>query len=241
MIPMSDKAKTILIDAVVQANKKDVPDFRIENELTTFVSKHFLKWDFINKNVTHSLSGEYQIIRIERGSLWEFVLLFDKNTGCAYAMMNEKRFHQLCDRDERDKVHYIDALASINTDMESKKAKQLYLFEVDNSHWEETVNSVLKKMIYSLHGEVKRFVVVTFKVEQKEIKSVTAYVPAADLSIAYEENWNDFIAPDFSVVFAQEEVEQPEEEIVLGLRKEISIHEKDQIVHLRQDNAEKNR
>ena len=242
VIPMDDSDKTLIIDAVVQANKKDIHDFKLENDLKTFVSKHFLKWDFINKNVTRTLNHKYQCIGIERGSLWEFVLIFDQATDCAYALMNEKRFYQLRERKVRDKVHYIDALASINTDVVSKESEQLNLFEVDNSEWEEAVSEVLKKMVSPIIGNLKRFVLVTFKTEKGEMKSVNSYITTPDLGIAHEENWNDFIAPDFSAVFSHEGEAgaNQDEEILLGLKKGIIPLPDDDIVQLRQDNVEKN-
>ncbi|MBW4084095.1 DUF5986 family protein [Paenibacillus sp. S150] len=241
VIPMDDSDKTLIIDAVVQANKRDIHDFKLENDFKTFVSKHFLKWDFINKNVTRTLNPKYQCIGIERGSLWEFVLIFNQATGCAYALMNEKRFYQLRERKVRDKVHYIDALASVNTDVVSRESEQLNLFEVDNSDWEEAVNAVLKKMAFPIIGELKRFVLVTFKTEKGEMKSVNSYIPTPDLRIAHEENWNDFIAPDYSTVFSHEaEAEaNQDEEIVLGLKKGIIPLPNDNIVQLRQDSVEK--
>lgn len=241
VISMDDNDKSLLIDAVVQANKKDILEFKLENDLETFVSKHFLKWDFINKNMTRSLSGKYQCVRIERGSLWEFILVFDQSTGCSYALMNEKRFYQLRERKVRDRVHYIDALASINTDVESKESEQLNLFEFDNSDWEEAVSAVLKKMAFPIIGDLKRFVLVTFKTEKGEMKSVNSYILTPDLGIAHEENWNDFIAPDFSAVFSHEGEAgaNQDEEIVLGLKKGIVPLQNDNIVQLRQDNVEK--
>lgn len=245
IIPMIDKHKTLLIQAIMDAIKKDIIDFRMENHLETFISIHLLKWDFINKNIIRAIRKlsleNYQCVIIKRGSLWEQVLIYDKETGFLYTLMNEKRFFQLSVRPSKQSVHYLDGLAFINSDLEPiESGEQLSLFEFDNSAWNEKVNNVLKSMVHML-GEIKRFVLITFKTEKGEVTSVNTYMPTADLGIAYSENWDEFITADFSVALTREDFIQneQEEEIIIDLQDGVIPHQEDNEVQLRDDEQEK--
>ncbi|GIO85533.1 hypothetical protein J25TS5_24650 [Paenibacillus faecis] len=244
-IPMADNYKTIIIDAIRNANKKDIMEFRMERKVETFNSVHFLKWDFINTNIIRTLpSDQFQCVKVKRGPLWELVLIYDKETQYLYAAMQEKRFRQLSERLYKETVHYIDALSSINYDLEAdvdlNPAKQIYLFETENVDWNEQVEYELKLMLHLLEGEVTRFVLVTFSTDKGEIASVNAIMPSAELEIAYEENWNEFITADFSTAFElQGTTSEHEEEIFIGLREEVVSHQQDDLVQLRDDETEK--
>jgi len=244
-IPMADKYKTVIIDAIRNASKKDIMEFRIERKLETFNSVHFLKWDFINTNIIRTLStSQFQCEKIKRGPLWELVLIYDKETQYLYATMQEKRFHQLSERVYKETVHYIDALCSINNDLEADEelnpAKQLHLFESETDDWNAQVEYELKSMVHMLEGEVKRFILLTFSTDKGEITSVNAIMPNAELEIAYEENWNEFITADFSVAFeSQGAITEQEEEIFVGLREGVILHQQNELVQLRDDEAEK--
>lgn len=244
-IPMVDNHKAVFIDAIRNANKKDIMEFRMERNIETFNSVHFLKWDFINTNMIRTLpTDQFQCVRVKRGPLWELVLIYDKETQYLYAAMQEKRFHQLSERLHKETVHYIDALSSINKDLKANAslnpAKQIYLFETENNTWNEQIEYELKLMLHRLEGEVTRFVLVTFSTEKGEIVSVNAIMPTAELEIAYEENWNEFITADFSTAFESHGAAfEQEEEIFVGLREGVVSHQQDDLVQLRDDEMEK--
>ncbi|EGL18161.1 MULTISPECIES: DUF5986 family protein [unclassified Paenibacillus] len=246
-ISMADNHKTVIIDAIRNASKKDIMEFRMERKVETFNSVHFLKWDFINTNLIRTLpTSQFQCVKIKRGPLWELVLIYDKETQYLYAAMQEKRFHQLSERTYKETVHYIDALSSINCDLEANvklnPAKQLSLFESENDDWNAQVEYELNSMLHMLEGEVKRFVLITFSTEKGEIASVNAIMPNAKLEITYEENWNEFITADFSIALESQGAiaAEQEEEIFVGLREGVISHQQnDDLVQLRDDETEK--
>ncbi|MEF3305333.1 DUF5986 family protein [Paenibacillus sp. GYB003] len=244
-IPIADNHKTVIIDAIRNAGKKDIMEFRMERKVETFNSVHFLKWDFINTNIIRTLpTSQFQCVKIKRGPLWELVLIYEKETQYLYAAMQEKRFHQLNERLYKETVHYIDALSLINNDLEADEelnpAKQLNLFESENDDWNAQVEYELKTMLHMLEGEVKRFVLITFSTDKGEITAVNAIMPNAKLEIAYEENWNEFITADFSIAFeSQGAIAEQEEEIFVGLREGVIPHQQNDLVQLRDDEMEK--
>ncbi|MFJ5963277.1 DUF5986 family protein [Bacillus sp. NPDC093026] len=70
-------------------------------------------------------------------------------------------------------------------------------------------------------GEVKRYVLLTFKNEKNEIVDFSALILTPSLGIAYEESWNEFIPADYDLTNRETEVavDTEEEDIFNSQRK----------------------
>lgn len=220
----SDAYKRSIIQAITDAFRKDAQDFAAEFDLETKNGNHFLKWDFINTNLIRNVSDDKLLtIKRKRGN-WELILLYDSETRYLYSLMKRKRFIQLAEqRKNRTKAHYLDALVSFNTGLQPQNGFiQLSLFS-DNS-WDKQVHRLLHDLVHEHQDEIERFVLISFSTGKDDITSVSAIVPTVDLSIAYEEDWSEFIPAEFT----QNNVEldytpslTEEEEIVVKLKPEV--------------------
>ena len=242
-IPLLDSNKLAIIKAIADGYKKDIQDFKAEFNIETFNSIHFLKWDFANTNIINTLTDDrFQCIKVKRGS-WTIVMIYDTETHFLYTLMKEERLAQLQDRVVKEKVHYLDALSSINKGLEGKsnhnKSLQLSFF-TEESVWDESVESLLEELLGNLKGKVEQYVLIAFSMDKSEIKSIRAIIPNEHLAVTYEEEWTDLIPVDFDTSNPYESsiLEDEDEEIEIKLRKNAILNE-DNLIQLRNDKTEK--
>ncbi|MCY7898103.1 DUF5986 family protein [Bacillus rugosus] len=227
-VPISDDYKTLIIKSVADAFSKDIRAFKEEFDLETYNGLNFLKWDFTNTNIIRSLpSGEFQCLKARRGP-WKFVLIFDKNSGNLYTLMRQDRFSEIQEKTNREKVHYLDALASLNYFVKSDREsyRQINLFDLDGQLWKEEAAKILSELIENLDGEVKCYTLLTFCNDKSEITDFTALILTPSLGIAYEESWNDYIPVEYDLDVKENETQydNEDEDIELLLR---DVEEKD--------------
>ncbi|MFC3788409.1 DUF5986 family protein [Paenibacillus sp. GCM10012307] len=240
-IPLSDKEKGRLIESIYNAYKNDVREFLLEYELETHNCVHFLRWDFTNTNIIRGFqSSHFQCLKAKRGP-WRFVLIYDKESGFLYSLMREKRFLELQGRVNKDRVHYVDALASLNHDLDdSSNIERVFaqdLFDMDGAQWSGEVQTVLQELIMSIDGPIKYYGLITFSSEKDEITSVTAYIPTTDLGIAHQENWNEYITADFSNTYEESAfpIDSEDDDIQIGLRDGVVPQQEEDLVQPKTD------
>ncbi|WP_195536502.1 DUF5986 family protein [Bacillus paralicheniformis] len=240
--PLSDNNKSLIIKSVAEAFSKDTRAFKEENYLETYNCLNFIKWDFTNTNIIRTLpKDEFQCVKARRGP-WNFVLVFHKNSGCLYTLMRQDRFFQIKERVNREKIHYLDALASINHFLRSENGyRQIDLFDLDGQLWREEVEKILSELIQIIEGEVKVYTLLTFVNDKTDIIDFTAYTLTPSLGIAFEESWNDHIPAEYDLGIKENDVVEEEfedEDIDLTFRDEVSDDEEEQI-QLRKAEKEK--
>lgn len=247
-IPLSDDLKTRIIQAIYDGYKNDILDFKREYPLETYNCIPFMKWDFINTNIVNRINDEkFQCFKISRGR-WKLILLYDKDTKYLYVMMNKDRFEQLQDelqnRINNNKVHYIDALALINKDLnELSKNSNIQLSFFDDYELREKEIEVLlnNKILKKIDGEVDRLAIITFFVNRFEITSVFAYIPTTELEIVYQENWNEFISLEFDDISNNElfDINEEDDDIEIGIRDTVFIDKNEELVKVKDVNKDK--
>ncbi|MCY8523201.1 DUF5986 family protein [Bacillus atrophaeus] len=242
-VPMSDNYKTLIIKSVADAFSKDIKAFKADYDLETYNSENFLKWDFINTNLVNALSfGDFQCSKVKRGP-WRFVLIFDKNSGNLYSLMRQERFYEIQEKTNREKIHYLDALASINDFVEAiqESFRQINLFDIDGQLWREEAEKILSELIQNIDGEVKCFTLLTFSNNKSEITDFSALTLTPSLGIAYEESWNDFIPAEYDLgdneIVMQDDNEDDDIDLILRDVEETDNHEND--IQLRKTEKEK--
>lgn len=165
-------------------------------------AKKFLKWDLINRNFIANFSSEELTAEYAKRGAWYFVPLFNKETGTLFSVMREDRFSELQRKQEhRKKAHYVDALVkSFNIDLDQNQ--QLSLFEeeqFDENEVKVIVEGILRDFQID-SSVVHRYATILFEEYNSELVSVRCCVLDSSLQIVDEENWNEFIHYNESVV-----------------------------------------
>lgn len=231
-IPLQDKSKMDIIEAVSNALSKDLATFMQDYNLATYNSVHMLKWDFTNSNLNKTFNNdEFSCYLAKRGP-WKFILLFDEKNQFLYTLMKRKRFDEVQANEKNNKVHYLEALVSPNKDLlveeENKRTFQADLFDLDNEERSKAINEIFESLTNVIGKDIKRYVLVTFEATKSLIESISAILLTSNLEIAHEEDWSNLIPAYYDntniidIPDIQEEIlEDDFEEIDIPIRKEV--------------------
>ena len=207
-------------------------------------AEKLLKWDFINRNLVEKFSSTELTAEYAKRGPWCLVPLLNKEKGTLFSVMKEERFNELQKRQgKRKKAHYIDALvSSFNVDLD--KNKQLSFLE-KNQFEENEVKSIVEGILKDFQtnsSRIHRYAIILFEEYNYELISIRCCVLDSSLQIVDEENWNEFIHYNESVVVdnvAKEEKEQEMPKIRLKDKARKRIGQKDTVA-IKNDMASEN-
>lgn len=185
-----------------QAIGEDYQEAESHLELETHISKPYLIWDFINRNLIRSFSESDVIYSTKKRGMWELLLLFDKNSKMLLSFMKDSRFKEIQKAKRRNRPQYIRALLLLNQGLQAR-VKQQRLFVITDS---EDVNEQLRDLLNSLCAnfmepvvsEVKHHALVVYTSSYGQLTSLKAYVLDTDLDIVAERDLLDITKPILS-------------------------------------------
>ena len=221
-------------DDVKACLKKEHIDDRKSN------AKKFIKWDFINRNLTTNFSSTELTAEYAKRGAWYFVPLFNQETGTIFSIMREDRFNELQKKHfKRRKAHYLDALVqSFNFDLD--QYKQMNLFETgkfDDKEVKLIVEEILKDFQIN-NSVVHRYATILFEEYNSELISIRCCVLDSSLHIVEEESWNEFIHYNESVVVDTVEEHSKQKEMPNIKLKDAAIKRiRQEDIVVKQDNA----
>ncbi len=243
-IPLSDENKTLIAKSISDACKDNISDFKMEFDLATYNCIHNMKSDFISTNLRDNFNKELENSNIRiinfNVSWYEPPIIYDKNTNYLYSFTSKENFFK--QKNGNNRSHYLYALASINKGIEPKHImEQICLFEEDTKSYDRKITKTLTDIQQKINGPIKQYVLITYTNESFGLNSITAYIPTANLDIAYEESWNEYIVPSYEIVpisVVDDTNQEETKEIPLAIRKEFLVNndEENDILKLRKDN-----
>lgn len=239
-IPLSDENKTLITQAIEDANESDVQHFKMDYDLASDNCIPQMKLDFIKTNLRDAFikDSSVQIVEYRIGG-FSPAIIYDKKTNYLYSITSENNF--IRQRKRKNNTHYICAFASKNEEKKSKDfSEQICLFDFNPEILDDKIKSKLLDIQQKTYGPIKQYVLITYKVGKLGLTSVTAYVPTVKLDIVYEENWNEYITPRFEIIpttvidyTSREDVE----EIEISIKEEFLVNKNrdENIIKLRKD------
>lgn len=207
---------------IVQALKNGLEKFEeyiSNNKTITKIGHMGTKWDMINTECQKAmLKSEYDVVVCKRG-IWQLLLMYDRNTNTLYTLMKEKRYEDLCKTVKGNKVHYLEAITTVNKDLLKEKHEQVTFFEEFNKLKMEKMETTLKQLLNNIDGQVKKHVLITFTDKNLELYSISALIVTPSLQILHKENWTEYIEPKYSLDSNNIDINNYEnEDIKLGLK-----------------------
>lgn len=207
---------------IVQALQNGLEKFEeyiSNNKTITKIGHMGTKWDMINTECQKAmLKSEYDVVVCKRG-IWQLLLMYDRNTNTLYTLMKEKRYEDLCKTVKGNKVHYLEAITTVNKDLLKEKHEQVTFFEEFNKLKMEKMETTLKQLLNNIDGQVKKHVLITFTDKNLELYSISALIVTPSLQILHKENWTEYIEPKYSLDSNNIDINNYEnEEIKLGLK-----------------------
>lgn len=176
------------------------------------------KWDMINTECRDALpEKKYDVVVCKRG-VWQLILMYDKDTKTLYTLMKEKRYEEVCKTVKSNKVHYLEAIATVNKGLVEERQEQIAFFEGFNELKVEKMKNTVEQLLNKIDGEVKKHVLITFTDKSLELCSISALIVTPSLQILCKEDWTEYIEPKYSLDVSTIDIYSEDEEIELGLK-----------------------
>lgn len=189
-IPISNEQKIFIVNGIYRAITQDMPEVIAEHGLPTTLGSGLFRWNFINRNLSENLNGDFETCICPRGS-WRIPLLRDKNTNLSFSIMSEATFRKV-QRSPGDSIHYLEALVSHNKNREPL-SKQLSFLSDSRCRDENALSELRNRLLSSFTGIVEEHVLILFDYTFSEVTSARAALLTPNLEIAMSEDWTQFL------------------------------------------------
>lgn len=152
----------------------DLRALKVRKGSRTDNGRNFNAWDLRYENI--SLSAEeigLEPICIPRGSLWELVVVFSRETGYIYFFMNNDN----PEKQVESYTHYLpNAMRAFNSDLNEEENSKVLLFDNNESILKEELE-FSKKLCEDMFGEyydkIKRAFIVRRNAQTEQVSLVT--------------------------------------------------------------------
>jgi len=193
-IPLTENQKAFLANGIFRAVTQDMPELIYENDLPTSVGGGLFRWNFINRNLSDGLGGEFQISFQKRGA-WKFLLLFDSITNFSLSVMTEQNLKKL-QRHPALHPHYLEALVSSNQKREPIEG-QLCLEEMKVERDHSVLAELRNQLLSGFSGIVDEHVLILFDYDYTGVTSARAVLLTPTLEIAVSDNWTKYLKTQY--------------------------------------------
>ena len=185
-IPISEDQKAFIANGIYRAITQDMPEVITDNNLPTTLGGGLFRWNFVNRNLSENLNGNFETSIQPRGS-WRLLLLRDNKTNLSFSIMSETNFRKV-QRSSRERVHYLEALISNNKKREPL-TDQISFFS-DSKHRDETALSNLRDQLFSCFtGIVEEHVLILFDYNFTGVTATRAVLLTPKMEVAVSEDW----------------------------------------------------
>ena len=193
-IPLTDEQKTFLANGIFRAVSQDMTELIYEHELPTDVGKGHFRWNYINRNLSTALNGDFEHSFKKRGA-WKFLLLRDRQSELSFSIMSEQNLKRL-QASLPLKAHYLEALVSDNANRKPLEGQTRILGMFPDR--DSSFLSELKNQLFSgFSGEVKEHVLLLFDYNHIGVVSVRAVLLNANLEVAVSDDWTKYMETTF--------------------------------------------
>lgn len=218
VIDMEIEEKKIIVQALQNGLERFNEHIRNARTVTN-MGYTGTKWDMINTECKDALSEKkYDVVVYKRG-VWQLILMYDKDIKTLYTLMKEKRYEDICKTVKSNKVHYLEAITTVNKGLVEEKQEQMAFFEGFNELKIEKIENTVEQLLNNIDGEVKKHVLITFTDKNLELSSISALIVTPSLQILHKEDWTEYIEPKYSLDVNNTDINNnSDDEIELGLK-----------------------
>lgn len=231
-IPLLDKYKAMIVEAIVKGNDDDYRDFVLNKNTVTNNGNAFCRMDYINTRVSFKLpQDDFSVNTVKRGR-FEHIQIYDKRNENLFVVMGEPRYRTVRDGVNLSSAHYVESYATLNEHLSSDVSWDSRPGQMGFDFWEPNSPVViekyedLKELCLKLLGnkKVNMTTIITFHLgRNQKVQEVIAYVP--DINMANpslcEEDWSKWITVDYSSYIVQENDNIVIDELELDLKQSV--------------------
>ena len=189
-IPISDNQKAFVANGIYRAITVDIPEIIADYNLSTSLGSGQFRWNFIIRNLSENLIGDFESCVRPRGA-WKILLLRDKNTNLSFSIMSEANFRRVqCT--PKDKLHYLRALV-LNNENYGFPMQQTFFSPESKCDDVDALCNLRNQLLGNFTGMVEEHVLVLFDSNFSGVISARAVLLTPELEIAVSEDWTKFL------------------------------------------------
>lgn len=190
-----------IYQCLFQAVGEDYQEAESHLNLETHVSKPFMIWDLIYRNLIHIFSGSNMLYSTKKRGMWEIMLLYDKDSKMLLSFMKDTRFKTIQNKKRGQRPQYIRAVLTLNSDLQAEvKQQRLFINEevVDDSELEVLLDKLCMNFLEPVVSEILHHTLIVFSTNYGQIASLKACVLDKDLDVVDERDWLGCVKPILS-------------------------------------------
>ncbi|MDG6893032.1 DUF5986 family protein [Clostridium perfringens] len=220
IIKLNKEYKNFFVQ-ILQNGLDRFKEHELINKTVTNIGSMGTKWDMINSEFKEALDKSiFDTVICKRG-IWEFLLIYDKLNNTLYTLMKDKRFEDLVKTVKSDKVHYLEALTTVNISLCNEEREQMTFLENLTKEKEEKIEKTVEELFKDIDGNIDRHILIRFTDKDFELYSISASIVTPALDVLMKEDWAEYIQPKYTLEINDNDLLCDEEDIDLSL-KEIS-------------------
>jgi len=196
---ISEEVIQKIYQCLFQAVGEDYQEAESHLGLETHISKPFMIWDLINRNLIRVFSDSNVLYSTKKRGMWEILLLYDKESKMLLSFMKDTRFKDIQKAKPGHQPQYIQALLTLNADLQAE-VKQQKLFDMgktqdDISQLKTLLESLCMNFVEPVVGDVEHHALVVFSSNYGQITTLRACILDPELDVVSEQNWLDVSKP----------------------------------------------
>ena len=221
-----EKVIIAAVKAINTAVSDDIKEDFLSNEFVTTNSYASRVWEYINRNINRAFPPEVcTVVKAHRGP-WEFMIIYDKQSGHIMTIMRGTRFKELRESiNTRNTEHYVQLLArEFNNELMPGYEQLSFVDGVEENVSKKADSAEVQKLLCGLNDEnepIKNHVLVLFDTaggHLVNIKSVKV-TPKLQIVAGSECDWSKYISATESVIVEKvSEVESASDKPDHGLK-----------------------
>jgi hypothetical protein len=185
-------------ECLFQAIGEDYQEAASYLNLETHISKPFLNWDLMYRNLIHEFSGSSVLYSTKKRGMWEVLLLFDTNSRMIFSFMRDTRLKSIQRNKTGQRPKYIRALLTLNDDLQAKQKQQSVFMDEDDQNKSALItllNELCMNFTEPVIGKIQHHALIVFSISFSQITSLKALMLDKDLDIVDDQNWLNCVRP----------------------------------------------
>ena len=189
-IAIEENQKIFIANGIYRAITHDLPEIIEENGLPTSVGSGLFRWNFINKNLSEYIGGDFEVSFQKRGA-WKFLLLRDCVTNLSFSIMSESNFKKI-QKSPPINAHYLEVLISSNKYREPL-AEQLSFYNMYRQHDSSALFDLRNQLLSNFSGIVSEHILIVFDYNFTGVTSAKAILLNPNMQVALVEDWTQYL------------------------------------------------
>ena len=213
-------------DSIMRSISEAVGDLIKEdlqrNHLKTHNGNGGRIWDFLNTELCSAFNSPNCMAYVSQRGPWEMVLVYERESKRLFTFMREARFASIQKETyRRRRMHYLDMLTRhLNKDLLAPIG-QISLIDHEFED-QDNLHELVGRLLHDLERDgavIERHVLVLFESQNYQMTSIRAVILDSNLDIVAEDNWNNYITANDSIIMDSVEThDDPSNDPNRGLR-----------------------